>query len=803
MVTKLSFRVLSISDIVEEQLGDSGANNNFGDIDFLLACGDLPYHYIEKVMASLRTPAFFVRGNHDKKVEYGTKGARTQPLGAVDLHCRVINFNNLLLAGFEGSVGYQEGGYMYTQSDMWMNVLSLVPRLLWNKVVYGRFLDILITHAPPWGIHDKSDWIHQGFKSFTWLLKTFKPSFHFHGHIHVLDANEQTETVFNVTKVINTYGHKMTVVRPRVQHAAPKVASVAGKRLSTSAAEDFRVARRKAALESILASVTRKSVAMTSFEQIRQQFGSQSAEQRGLCMVPLDAIVGSVGRQEDFTRKFFPRKEHDRERWIRVRNAIGSVENMPPIDVYKIGDMYFVLDGNHRVSIARQSGYTHIQAFVTEIESKISLLPEDSPDDLIIKSQLAKFLEETGLDELRPDVDFSVTSAGLYRQLKEQISLHQFEMELWNHYPVEYEAAVLDWTDNVYLPVVRMIRKQGLLREFPDCTPTDIYLWVVEHRKDLAHKVGWNVKTEHVLEDLVVEHSPFWGRRVARLQRKILDSILPRGFRRATLKDRITGSQLVTVKEDGLFSSILTLITGEEHGWVSLEQAIAVSKLEKGTIYGVHVAPHSAAIEAPQFAQLRTRFDKIFEHAGEKGVFTVDFSESVAETVAKLSPLNDLVVFSLAHPPSDKALDRLRSGLRMLIQVSPRPLLAVPAFSHLSHGLLAYDGSPKANEALYLAAYMAARWGITLSVISSSSGEDNGFEIIAQAKEYLGSRNVTANYIQDSGEPGEAILKAARECQADFIIMGGFGHSPVVEVVIGSTLDKVLREFTFPIFICQ
>ncbi|MEX2160390.1 MAG: metallophosphoesterase [Anaerolineales bacterium] len=204
-------KVLSLSDQVLEVIYTPTVAKRFSGVDFVLGCGDLPYYYLEFLVDIMRKPVYYVRGNHASEVEYNSGGeSRQAPWGAVDLHRRAINFNGLLLAGFEGSVRYRRGLFMYTQAEMWGFVLRMVPRLLVNRLLYGRALDVLATHAPPWGIQDAIDPAHQGFKAFLWLIKVFKPRYHFHGHIHVYHKDTPVLTRFHHTLVINTYGYRET-----------------------------------------------------------------------------------------------------------------------------------------------------------------------------------------------------------------------------------------------------------------------------------------------------------------------------------------------------------------------------------------------------------------------------------------------------------------------------------------------------------------------------------------------------------------------------------------------------------------
>lgn len=206
-------KILSVSDTVIPSIYSNHICEKFADIDCVIACGDLPYYYQEYIISLLNVPLYFVHGNHDPKVEYSDHGECTYPHGGTSLHRRVICQDNLLMAGVQGSIRYSNSSkFQYSQFQMWLHVIRLIPGLLWNRVVHGRYLDIFVTHAPPWGIHDGPDYPHIGIQSFRWLVKTFKPKYHLHGHIHVYKPNMITETLVGDTKVVNTYGYKVTEV---------------------------------------------------------------------------------------------------------------------------------------------------------------------------------------------------------------------------------------------------------------------------------------------------------------------------------------------------------------------------------------------------------------------------------------------------------------------------------------------------------------------------------------------------------------------------------------------------------------
>ena len=238
----------------------------------------------------------------------------------------------------------------------------------------------------------------------------------------------------------------------------------------------------------MLAGLTRNSRPLLNFEQVRRQLRAVESAGRELTEVPLDRIVGSVGRYNDFTREFLPRQDSDSGRWARVRMAMTGLEGVPPVELYRIGDAYFVKDGNHRVSVARQLGHRYIHAYVTPLHTRVHLGPDVSPERLIIKAEQAEFLEKTRIDELRPGAELSVTAAGQYGQLLEHIDVHRYFMGLDKQRDVSFRG-VVHWYDTVYLPVVELIRRRPAY-SFEGRTETDLYLFLSEHRSRLWRELG-------------------------------------------------------------------------------------------------------------------------------------------------------------------------------------------------------------------------------------------------------------------------------------------------------------------------
>lgn len=204
-------RVLAISDKVAPILYSGAIRERVGEIDLILSCGDLPYYYIDYVISMLNRPCYFVFGNHGKKVEYWSNNQSVrEPAGAVNLHGRTVKEGPLLLAGLEGSMRYNNApNYQYTDWEMWGNVAKLVPGLLYNRMRYGRWLDVLVAHSPPFGIHDMPDRAHTGFQSFLNFMRYFRPRYLLHGHVHLYRKDTVTRTRYHETDVINVYPYRL------------------------------------------------------------------------------------------------------------------------------------------------------------------------------------------------------------------------------------------------------------------------------------------------------------------------------------------------------------------------------------------------------------------------------------------------------------------------------------------------------------------------------------------------------------------------------------------------------------------
>ena len=206
-------RVLAVSDQIDPRIYSATLRQRMADVELVFGCGDVPARYLEFLADALDRPVYYVMGNHcEELTRKGERGEAQQPQGCVDLGGRVVRDpkTGLLLAGIAGSPRYSdETGHQYTEFQVRWMIVKMVPRLCWNRLRYGRYLDVLITHAPPRDINDREDPPHRGFLSLRLFLARFKPRFQLHGHVHIYDRSEDTQVDFLDTTVINVYPYRV------------------------------------------------------------------------------------------------------------------------------------------------------------------------------------------------------------------------------------------------------------------------------------------------------------------------------------------------------------------------------------------------------------------------------------------------------------------------------------------------------------------------------------------------------------------------------------------------------------------
>lgn len=569
----------------------------------------------------------------------------------------------------------------------------------------------------------------------------------------------------------------------------------------TEAEQSFEHARRQAFLEGVVGQLRGRTTSLLPFDQVKEKLGLQPASDRGLQEIPLDNIVGSVGRYREFTRSFLPRDDSIRERWKRIYRAAQGLQGLPPIELYQVGDVYFVKDGNHRVSVARELEAKTIEAYVREFVSPVPLSTDTDLDGLILKAEKARFLQHTQLDELRPEAQLEVTSPGYYEKLEEHIAVHGYFLGLDEQRDVSWEEAVAHWYAAVYMPMVDIIREHGILEDFPQRTETDLYLWIMEHRHHLVKQLGQEIDLTDAARHFAEEYSPRLVRVLERAQQTVTRVLTPDQLETAEPPGRWRGERVQPRSGGRLFADILVVVDGSSSSWCAAEQAIKVAQRESARVYGLY--PARPDIEKHIVDSLHNDLAQRFDAEGVSFDFFAEPGEPT-HLISERARWVDLLVLTRPSPSAEPAERLSQSTFFAVIRRTSRPVLAVGRECQpLNKALLAYDASPTAEEALFVATHISKQWGIPLTVLTVEEAHRTSQQTLDIAIHYLQNQGLTADAVFRRGSVARSILQLAEKVGTDLLVMGGSGYSPFMRLFLRSTLHHVLRKAEFPVLICR
>ena len=292
---------------------------------------------------------------------------------------------------------------------------------------------------------------------------------------------------------------------------------------SQAAHADFDRARRKAFMNELASTMSGRPNWLLSFDEVQRTLRLTGQYYGGVQQVPVSQIVGSVDRYHDFDRQFLPTQSFTRPRWESVDIANLTDVDLPPVQLYNVGGVYFVKDGNHRVSVAKEKGMEFIDAEVIECPTTVplpNLSTIKDQQDLLRLAEYARFLEQTRLDKLRENVRIEFTSLGRYDVLLEHISAHRWYMGVERNRPIEWEEAVLDWYDHVYCPLVQIIEENQILADFTGRTAGDLYLWIMDHRWYLREDTGVDIGPHTAALSYDAQYGK-WTRKVVRFLQRL------------------------------------------------------------------------------------------------------------------------------------------------------------------------------------------------------------------------------------------------------------------------------------------
>jgi uncharacterized ParB-like nuclease family protein len=281
------------------------------------------------------------------------------------------------------------------------------------------------------------------------------------------------------------------------------------------ALEDFDAARFRAFRRSIASILTRRARRLQSIEPVLEAAGLEGRSYAGVQEIPLDRIVGSAAapsKTGDFDPLFLPMNRRNRDRWTRIYREMVEGDELPPIDVYKVGDYYYVIDGHHRVSVARSLGRGTINARVVEVRTRAPLGPNLDAAALLRAAEYAAFLETTQLHRMRPEARLECSRLGRYDEILKHILGHGYFLGLQKGRSVPLPEAAASWYDNVYKPIAEAIRKHKVLEQLPGWTEADLYVEIT-HRWLKLSEGGEASGPDPAVEALLNEHANNWWRR--------------------------------------------------------------------------------------------------------------------------------------------------------------------------------------------------------------------------------------------------------------------------------------------------
>jgi nucleotide-binding universal stress UspA family protein len=359
---------------------------------------------------------------------------------------------------------------------------------------------------------------------------------------------------------------------------------------------------------------------------------------------------------------------------------------------------------------------------------------------------------------------------------------------------IPYEEAITHWFDTVYSPVVDIIREEDILRDFPGRTEADLYLWISKHRAEVGKALGWEIGTEKAVRDYAAHFSPKPERLLARVGERILSVMRPPDLKPAQAAEEARRLRIAAGDLEGLFADMLIAVGADSTQWRGLDQALLLAKLEKCRLHGLHVVESKSQLESEDTRKMVVSFNRRCIEAGVPGRLAIEAGDA-AETICKRARWTDLVVVD--YDCAAKSAGSIGRKLRTIIHRGSRPVLVVPRpaapFKRL---FLAYDGSPKSEEALFVATHLADTHDIPIYVIVMAGAKGtSASEMQRRIREYLGNHGVDGDVAEvDTGSTIISNLLSAIELQnSDLIILGARSSLPdgVLEALI-STCDRCI-----------
>ena len=274
--------------------------------------------------------------------------------------------------------------------------------------------------------------------------------------------------------------------------------------LSAQTDDDFNKARNKALFNELQHLLNPDEATLISFSDIKKLLRPSNEVYKGMMVVPISLIVGSEGRYRDFDNHFFPKNNFLKARWEHVDMAHYQDIVLPPISLYEVGGLYFVRDGNHRVSVAKSQGIDFIDAEVVSLQSEIKLKPGTTREQLIkqvVEYEKRVFYNETGFGDITDYWLLNFSTPGQYDLVYNHILIHKYYINMDKEEEIPMEDAILSWFNNVYLPVIHTIDQHKMMKRFKGRTKSDLYVFLIKYWDELKQKFGEDFSLDQAAEE--------------------------------------------------------------------------------------------------------------------------------------------------------------------------------------------------------------------------------------------------------------------------------------------------------------
>jgi nucleotide-binding universal stress UspA family protein len=573
--------------------------------------------------------------------------------------------------------------------------------------------------------------------------------------------------------------------------------------LISKAQNDFDRAKRAADWQYAVGILTKKDYHLIDYNEVRSRLSDTCNLPIVHKEIPIQSIVGSVSRNTDFTRTFLPKLIHDRERWVKVKLANESSEGVPPIEVYQIGNVYFVLDGHHRVSVMKSYGAEFISANVRIINRDVPLLPSDSADEIIVKVERDSFLKKTKIDKLLPAVNFELKNPGEYIELLEHITVHRYFMGLDFQRDIDSDEAVLHWYENVYLPVIKIVRDRNMLRGFPDKTETELYLWIENNKAELTKEFGDELRTAavawNIQEKYDIRKTSVWKKIWKKIYIWLTPNMSDWGVRTGDWR-----KEFLQYDTSPFIHRMMIAVADLEADKEYLRSAIQFSKKYGAWVGIVHVVKRQTMLHSEWMKKYQAEIEDMLETEGVQGKFFPLYG-NLTKILSERAFWSDLSLFKLKYRPQLKKITLTEDGWNAIIMRIPGPICVIPEIieAEIKQVVLAFSQSPKAREAMCFADILSKSTNCRISVVISGKDETRRNSAYEEVKKYYVRQNVEADYFVIDNEPEVAILQTADQIHADLIVMGGFSRSLLQRIFKRSTIDKIFVATKKPVIICK